>query len=1461
MGNKVKAENIQLSVSVQADRARQEIKKLEQEATELREAFYADRREAVKAEKEAEKEYQKRIRQHGKIATKIADTKDGQRKINRELSQTSQHLTGQHARLKQLEKEKEELLKQGHAENSHTKQVNADIKERLTVIAALEKQRKKQQERETEIQAKYKEQSEELEKQNALISEQLKKHEAATAHRKTFSMEGERFRAIGEKQQQASDRFTQMDTRGMNLQELGRMRRHVEETMKMVSPDDPQLKDYQRQLIEIIERTKELRNGEAAVAKAHENSTLRLKHKIGTLEKEIALMDRSSKEYKEARKKLREYNSELGRSEKGMSKARQKFSSGLDFLQSPLSKLGPVGTAVAGTLAVGVKMFTQIIGKAREFEQAMSGVKAVTGATDGEFLKLKADAKRLGATTKYTATEVAGLQKEYGKLGFTTDEILNATEATLDLAAATGGDLARSAEIAGSTLRGFGLEATEMTRVTDVMADSFTKSALDLSTFAESMKYVGPVAAAAGISIEEATAMLSAMADAGIKGSQAGTSLRRIITDLGAGAEPLSEKLAKLNDKGLTLSESMDEVGRTAQTALLVLSKNTDKVDRLTEAYDKSSGAAKKMADIQNNTLSGSLTRLGSAWEGFLLGLEDGSGWLARATRGVVDYTSELLGLVTAQESSVDAMENERISVNGLVIEMRNVNTTAQRRKEIYDELLKINPELVAGIDLEKISYKQLNRNLEKYNRLSRTRIANEQINNEIDKQAAEVIRLTNEQVTAQRKLNREFGKADELLKTPQSRKLVGSTQLKDTQKAREMISLLNLEISELLQNYNPNLKNNRLEGLSRIKAEIETLSKTYREAAGEIEKGNKEIEDLQKEQKQYTIEEDKLEIDLKAKSLGELLEIEKKYQKDKYAFTLGALEKEIALKREKAEENRRITLKGLDLSQLNGLSSNYSPTAGYSFTREELDGAIQAARQAKDEADRATEEMYKRLEKMNRANIADKMKRLEAQRDLEIKEIKSTKAAEEVKQKMITATKEKYRQLITTERMAVLGDLTKELEEKAAELDAKRAGLSPGTRKEVEAADEKRITDEYGAVIKKAEMSRDRAEADEDHDAKAKYQNIIDRFEVQRDEAIKLKKLEHERSYQEQVKAIREGAFAYWVEHDEKKAIELLKKQQTEEEKEFERMYSGLEKTEEYEKAKKNIAEKYEKEADGIREKFEAKRLQRMEKGIRTSMQIVSAFTDFFAMAKEEELKAAGDNEEKKKEIHKKYAVTELITEAAKIIATTALGVMEAVALSPLTVGLPWSSIISATGAVQLASVYREKSKVMGLEQGGMVDVERAQDGKNYRAKKTDKRGFLTEPSVLVAEEGTEYVIPNAALQNPEIAAFVEEIEKARVSKTLPQMNFERVNQAIVETRAYANGGYVGREVKTETAVVDETEDEQQSDQESSRIAEKLDRIIELVGKPTRAYVITSELEKELKDKQDLEEQTTIEL
>ena len=255
----------------------------------------------------------------------------------------------------------------------------------------------------------------------------------------------------------------------------------------------------------------------------------------------------------------------------------------------------------------------------RDFELEMAKVKAVSGATADEFKALSDNAKELGRSTIFSAREVAGLQLEFAKLGFTAKQITGVTEATLNLAQASGSDLARSAEVAGATLRGFGLDVSETGRVTDVMAKSFSTSSMDMESFAEGMKMVAPIAKSAGMSLEETTAMMSLLANAGVKGSMAGTQLRRIISELATTGKPTTEAIRDLAESGLTLVDAKDEVGRAAQGALTILAGSVDQINPMTEALKNSAGAAEEMADIMDMTAAGASKALGSAVEGLAI--------------------------------------------------------------------------------------------------------------------------------------------------------------------------------------------------------------------------------------------------------------------------------------------------------------------------------------------------------------------------------------------------------------------------------------------------------------------------------------------------------------------------------------------------------------------------------------------------------------------------------------------------------------------------------------------------------------------------------------------------------------------------------------------------------------------------------------------------------------------------
>ena len=361
-----------------------------------------------------------------------------------------------------------------------------------------------------------------------------------------------------------------------------------------------------------------------------------------------------------------------------VSKSSKGFGKSLDKLGISMKTLG-IGAVVGGITAIG-GVFVSAMKKGAEFSKELSGLKAVLGASNQDMESLSNSAKELGASTQFTAKQVVGLQTELAKLGFTTEEILDATGATLDLAASLGVGLSEAASITGSTLRAFGLETTETQRLVDVMALSTSKSALDYDSLRESLKLVAPTARAMNVDIEETTSLLAVLADNGLKGSVAGTGLSKTFIELNKKGIPLNEALQKVKNSSNQLNTAIDLVGVVGSKALLTLANNAPKIDKLNTAFDGASGSAKKLAETRLDNLAGDTTKLGSAWEGFLLSIEDGTGIFNSIARGIVQAGTSLLGFLTPAESLSEQFFKQKKQVEELETKL---NPLVDR----YDEL------------------------------------------------------------------------------------------------------------------------------------------------------------------------------------------------------------------------------------------------------------------------------------------------------------------------------------------------------------------------------------------------------------------------------------------------------------------------------------------------------------------------------------------------------------------------------------------------------------------------------------------------------------------------------------------------------------------------------------------------------------------------------------------------------
>jgi TP901 family phage tail tape measure protein len=292
--------------------------------------------------------------------------------------------------------------------------------------------------------------------------------------------------------------------------------------------------------------------------------------------------------------------------------------------------------AMALTLGAPVKV-------AADFETAMNRVKALSNATGDEFDQLRKQALDLGRTTQFTASQAADAQGFLAMAGFKTNAILEAMPATLQLAASAQIDLAKAADIVTNVMTGYNQKGSELNHTNDVLVKAFTSANTDLIQLAEAMKYAGPVASAAGVDFEEATASLALMGNAGIQASMAGTGLRGAITRMlnptkqmqkamkaaGVSFTDSKGRLLPLVDIVRQLEPHADDAGlmmmlfgqRAGPAMMALISQGADGLEKLTKELENSGGTAERVSKVQMEGFNGMMKEFWSGVEGVAIAL------------------------------------------------------------------------------------------------------------------------------------------------------------------------------------------------------------------------------------------------------------------------------------------------------------------------------------------------------------------------------------------------------------------------------------------------------------------------------------------------------------------------------------------------------------------------------------------------------------------------------------------------------------------------------------------------------------------------------------------------------------------------------------------------------------------------------------------------------------------------
>lgn len=381
----------------------------------------------------------------------------------------------------------------------------------------------------------------------------------------------------------------------------------------------------------------------SATSKTLASDLAKMTAKMDDYKAKTAGVEKVTKEYRKETERLAKELEKLKTAQEKANKETDKATPSTTKAKTSYAGLAQSMLGVASGAALihsGVKMLTNQFSLALQsviaFEKTMKEVQAVSGASGDELKLLTDNANKLGSTTEKTAIQVAEVQKELAKLGFSTPEILLATSAIVDLSTATGEDLVKTAEVAASTIRGFGLEVSDLGRVTDVMTKSFLISALDLEKFRESMKLVAPIASATGIGIEAVTAAMAKLSDTGISGSLAGTAVRNLLSSMADPSEELVQYLGKfdstlkdgikssddftralqvLKGANIDLETAVGMVDVRARTAFFTLVNYADDVEYLALELQHLNEETKRTAAIMRDTLANDIEVANSAFD------------------------------------------------------------------------------------------------------------------------------------------------------------------------------------------------------------------------------------------------------------------------------------------------------------------------------------------------------------------------------------------------------------------------------------------------------------------------------------------------------------------------------------------------------------------------------------------------------------------------------------------------------------------------------------------------------------------------------------------------------------------------------------------------------------------------------------------------------------------------------
>lgn len=419
---------------------------------------------------------------------------------------------------------------------------------------------------------------------------------------------------------------------------------------------------------------------------------------------------------------------ETGLDTKGIETGLKKVSSiAKTGIATAVTAISGMSTALAGVAGYSIKVGSS-------FEAGMSKVQAVSGASNEQLQRLSDKAKEMGATTKFSATEAADAMNYMAMAGWKTEDMLNGIDGIMNLAAASGEDLATTSDIVTDALTAFGLSASDSTHFADVLAAASSNANTNVSMMGETFKYVAPVAGSLGYSAEDCAVAIGLMANSGIKASQSGTALRSMFSRLAKPSKEVKEAMEKLNISltdshgnmksldtlmgdlrnsfsGLSESEKAEMAsslaGQEAMSGLLAIVNASDAdFNKLKDAIYGADGASAKMAETMQDNLQGKITILKSTIEGLGIKIyEEIEDPMKEAAEGATDSVGQISSAL--ENGGIDAaVEKTGNIIGGLSVKI------AQESPKMVDASVLLLKSFVQGIQKNKNQLKYASREI-----------------------------------------------------------------------------------------------------------------------------------------------------------------------------------------------------------------------------------------------------------------------------------------------------------------------------------------------------------------------------------------------------------------------------------------------------------------------------------------------------------------------------------------------------------------------------------------------------------------------------------------------------------------------------------------------------------------------------------------------------------------------------